>query len=93
MHYVLHGYYGAGNIGDDAILESIIDSIFLDDQNARFTVISKGVKSAYKGPRKVSVNKSSEVEKIRLAIKSCDRFILGGGEFYKIIPVGSHKMH
>lgn len=42
---VIHGYYGAGNFGDDIILLSIIKSLRKIDPNVNITVLSRSVKA------------------------------------------------
>ncbi len=40
---VIHGYYGAGNYGDDIILFSIINSLYRVEKDIKITVLSRGV--------------------------------------------------
>jgi polysaccharide pyruvyl transferase CsaB len=76
---VIHGYYGAGNVGDDAILESIIDSIYKRYPKANISVISRGISAAYRGPHKVNTVHVGSVRQLKKTVQAADKVILGGG--------------
>lgn len=99
---LITGYYGLGNIGDEAILSGIINSLnrYIDD--AKFFVITNNpdetrdlhdilpISQSYKkGPLPFIKSQIMERELIRVyrAIDNCDIFILGGGELLQDLKV------
>ncbi|MGD6961128.1 polysaccharide pyruvyl transferase CsaB [Fictibacillus phosphorivorans] len=81
MKVVISGFYGLGNTGDEAILESIVDNLRAELDNPEITVFSlspietaktHNVKSVYRGWR------HENKEKIR-ALRKADLLISGGG--------------
>lgn len=81
MKFVISGFYGLGNTGDEAILEAIIDNLRSEFSDPDITVFSlapeetareHGVKSVYRGWR------HENKEKVR-ALKEADLLISGGG--------------
>jgi polysaccharide pyruvyl transferase CsaB len=78
----ISGWYGARNLGDEAILTAMLESISSELPNATFHVFSKDPNHTAKLH---SVESSSSrllsVGKTLSAIKECDAFILGGGGF------------
>ncbi len=79
--FVISGFYGLGNTGDEAILESIIDNLREEFNDPEITVFSLSpeetakthqVKSVYRAWRK------ENKEKVR-ALRSADLLISGGG--------------
>ncbi|MFC0187331.1 polysaccharide pyruvyl transferase CsaB [Fictibacillus aquaticus] len=81
MKVVISGFYGLGNTGDEAILESIVDNLREELDNPDITVFSlspqetastHNVKSVYRGWR------HENKEKIR-ALRQADLLISGGG--------------
>lgn len=83
MKIVIHGYYGAGNIGDEAILENIIDSVFKEFTNAQFTVLSRGLCSVYRGDKNVEVIDINSFSLVEEKIKMADAVIVGGGGIFQ----------
>lgn len=81
MNIVISGFYGLGNTGDEAILESIIDNLRAELDNPDITVFSLSpektanthhVKSVYRAWRR------ENKEKVK-ALKQADLLISGGG--------------
>lgn len=95
MKYVILGNYGATNIGDEAILASIIDSLREKDNQAEITVMSYDpestslmheIDSVIQFPAGLrSIIKAfwqKEIFKTIKALKKCDRVIFGGGGLF-----------
>lgn len=78
MHIVLSGYYGFDNVGDDAILLSIIQALKKWQENIDITVLSNNPDATEKtyGVRAVNRWKIKEVSRI---MKEADGLISGGG--------------
>lgn len=81
MKFVISGFYGLGNTGDEAILEAIIDNLRDEFDNPDITVFSlspektaaeHNVKSVYRAWRR------ENKEKVK-ALKEADILISGGG--------------
>ena len=67
MKLLIHGYYGAGNAGDDALLQSMIDQISKRYPRCQITVSIRGKGSpAYRGPAKVEFDKKTISQKATL---------------------------
>ena len=72
------GYYGAGNIGDDASLAVMADRFGRDAQDGRITAISKGPKK--EGiPENISVITAFRPIKTERELARCRVAVLGGG--------------
>lgn len=78
MHIVLSGYYGFDNVGDEAILLSIITALRKEQPDVAITVLSNnpGVTAKTYGVAAVNRWKLGEVSKV---LKSADGLISGGG--------------
>ncbi|MGM9521137.1 MAG: polysaccharide pyruvyl transferase CsaB [Oscillospiraceae bacterium] len=77
-HVVMSGYYGFGNAGDEAILESVHNSIKRICPDALVTVLSKdpaGTEAAYGC---AAVPRFNSLAILR-TIKNCDVLVSGGG--------------
>lgn len=81
MKFVISGFYGLGNTGDEAILEAIIDNLRDEFKNPDITVFSlspektaqqHNVKSVYRAWRHDNIGKIK-------ALKNADLLISGGG--------------
>lgn len=91
---VVSGWYGPGNIGDEAILQAIID-IFADEfPGAQITVLSLNPAYTRKTQNVAAVRQvpagcrswltsllSFDLLRTLKAIKECDLFVMGGGGF------------
>lgn len=75
---VLCGYYGFGNLGDDALLSEAIREVKKRYEGARVTVICHAPKNVAKGFL-VRTARRENIPKILNIIKNADRLVLGGG--------------
>lgn len=75
---VIGGYYGYSNLGDDSLLQVIIDQIKEADSQARITVLSKNPKQTKKAFLVNSVGRFNPF-KVHGALKRARVFIFGGG--------------
>lgn len=73
---LLSGYYGYNNIGDEAILKGLIDS--LQTYNLKLKVLSKNPEWTTKKYSVDSANRSN-IFQILKEIKNCDVLLSGGG--------------
>ena len=78
MKFVISGYYGFKNSGDDALLLSIVKRIKNDYKDARIVVLSSSPQSTRKEYDVISVNRYN-IFAILWHISSCDLLISGGG--------------
>lgn len=77
---VISGYYGFDNIGDEAILQSLIDLFFEFDPNVNITVLSSDPrKTSYQFSYKIKAINRLDPFKIISEIKKSNLFISGGG--------------
>lgn len=74
---VICGYYGYGNIGDEATLKETIKEL-RRQRISEITVLSKSPKRTMKKFGIYAIHRYNFL-KIRKAIKKCDCFLLGGG--------------
>ena len=93
-HIVISGWYGHGNIGDEAILNALLDICRTSYPGARLTILSHrpqhthavhGVEAVWQLPYG-SKGYAKSLLKGRLhktvrALSNCDLFIMGGGGF------------
>lgn len=78
MKLLLAGYYGSGNIGDEAILRSLISGIRENYPYGKITVLSADPLETSKTHDVDSIRKYSFF-RILKELRSSDAFILGGG--------------
>ena len=78
MRFVISGYYGFENSGDDALLLSIIRQIKNDYPNANITVLSKSPKKTKSAYNVNSINRYNPFS-LLWNIAKCDLLISGGG--------------
>ncbi len=84
MKYLISGYYGEKNAGDEAILAGILQEIGRRDQGAHFTVLSFNPKDTLerhgegRDLRVMSTSLRSPAQ-LRAAMKEADLLISGGG--------------
>lgn len=86
MRYLISGYYGEKNAGDEAILAGILQEIGCRDPEARFTVLSfdpGDTRRRHGGGRDLEVLSTSlrSPGRLRRAMKDADLLISGGGSF------------
>lgn len=78
MHVVLSGYYGFDNVGDEAILFSIIEALREVKPNITITVLSNNPQSTEQTYNVRAINRWKLTEVIG-AIRESDGLISGGG--------------
>lgn len=78
MKFVISGYYGFKNSGDEALLHSIINQIRKDYTNPEIVVLSNTAKKTKKDYGVISVNRYN-IFMILWHIASCNLLISGGG--------------
>lgn len=78
MKYVISGYYGFNNSGDDALLLSIISGIKSNDEKAEITVLSKSPAETRRGYGVDAVNRYN-IFSLLAKISRCDVLVSGGG--------------
>jgi polysaccharide pyruvyl transferase CsaB len=82
MKIAISGWYGARNLGDEAILTAMLESISSEIPDATFHVFSKDPeRTARLHSVESSSSKLLSLGKTLKAIKGSDAFILGGGGF------------
>ena len=78
MKFLIAGYFGCGNLGDDAILESLVTGIKDNFPDSKLSVLS-GNPSETKKCYKIDSYPRNKFRIVRQQIKKCDVFVLGGG--------------
>lgn len=78
MHIVLSGYYGFDNVGDEAILLSIITALRKQQPNVELTVLSNNPEKTAKTYDVQAVNRW-KLKEISRVLKKADGLISGGG--------------
>ncbi|MFI5386564.1 MAG: polysaccharide pyruvyl transferase CsaB [Fimbriimonadales bacterium] len=79
-HLLLSGYFGSGNIGDDAILLGFVQG--LGDTQHELTVLSGAPEETYRlyGLRSVP---RKEMSRVKEAIDRCDALVFPGGSIFQ----------
>jgi polysaccharide pyruvyl transferase WcaK-like protein len=77
--YLGGGVYGCGNIGDDAILQSILQIMEKAVPDAQITVATAHVRRLEFLPSDLRIVDSYDLKGIAQAIRACDCFVSGGG--------------
>ncbi|MEK4384769.1 polysaccharide pyruvyl transferase CsaB [Solibacillus sp. FSL W7-1464] len=78
MHIVLSGYYGFDNVGDEAILLSIITALRKEQPDVEITVLSNNPDTTSKTYGVAAVNRW-KIKEISKVLKTADGLISGGG--------------
>lgn len=92
MNLLVHGYYGAGNAGDDAILQVMAQQVSRAFPGSRITVITSGSKPMYLRHLPVRAIPYARIARVRKAVREANAVILGGGgllQDYFGVPYGS----
>ena len=84
MKFLLSGYYGFGNAGDEAVLAAILDAVGARVPNATEYVVTSGAPQQTtamydRSERHVTGVPRSGARALAQAIRACDVFISGGG--------------
>ncbi len=78
IRILISGYYGFNNIGDESILQSVVDSLQEKLEQIEITVLSQNPDFTAQKYGVHSVNRKS-IKDIILAVRKCDLLISGGG--------------
>jgi polysaccharide pyruvyl transferase CsaB len=78
MHVVMSGYYGFDNVGDEAILYSIIQALKKVDPSIKITVLSNNPEYTKKTYDVGAVNRW-KLKEVSAVLKEADGLISGGG--------------
>jgi polysaccharide pyruvyl transferase CsaB len=86
LRYLISGYYGEKNMGDEAILAGILQEVGRRDPGARFTVLSfdpDDTERRHGQGRELEALSTSlrSPARLRAAMKTADLLISGGGSF------------
>ncbi len=82
MKYLLSGYYGFGNAGDEAVLCGVMDAIKTQDTSAHFIVTSGNApqtQKRYEIEYSIRAIGRQNPRELMSAMRECDVFISGGG--------------
>ncbi|MBC7329510.1 polysaccharide pyruvyl transferase CsaB [bacterium] len=79
---LLAGYFGMGNLGDEAILEGELTYLQREIPNLKISVLSGAPEKTSKAFLCQSFNRSS-LRDVFQAVSSCDIFVLGGGGIFQ----------
>lgn len=96
MKYLVYGYYGYNNLGDDLLLDTIINSTKEKDKEASFVVLNKSSDNLkeypnvyYSNVRDILYSSKNKISKFLYFFKmfknyidECDVFLLGGGTIF-----------
>ncbi len=82
MKLVISGYYGFGNIGDEAILQGAIQGLKEIDRSLEITVLSREPQKTAAEHNVTAVSRFSTWQVFR-AIQNCDVLISGGGALFQ----------
>ena len=82
MRYLLSGYYGFGNAGDEAVLCGVMNAIKARDDNAHFVVTSgnpQATQTRYEIEYSIHAIERQNPRQLIREIRACDVFVSGGG--------------
>ncbi len=82
MNYLLSGYYGFGNAGDEAVLCSVMDALRSQDADAHFVVTSGNptqTQNRYAIEYSIRTVARQDPRALWKEIRGCDVFVSGGG--------------
>lgn len=82
--FLLLGYFGFDNSGDDAILKAMVDKLKFVDENVEITALSKNPEKTSSEYEVSSINRFS-LREVYKAMKETDCFIFGGGSLLQDI--------
>jgi len=84
MRFLIHGFYGAGNTGDDAILHAIIDRIASICPEFKVTVtVRSQIIIPYYGPYDITKVSGFDLNLLHHAVSKSDMVIVGGGGLFQ----------
>lgn len=84
MRIIIHGFYGAGNIGDDAILQGMVDSLSREFPTSSFSVIVRSRSfRAYHGEHPLRCIWGFDLNAVYQELARCDLLLIGGGGLFQ----------
>ncbi len=84
MHYFIHGFYGAGNAGDDAILHALIERLRSLAPDAEITVCVRSLNlPAYFGTGTIRTVSGFDLPAVKRAVAASDLVLVGGGGLFQ----------
>lgn len=84
MHYFIHGFYGAGNAGDDAILHVLVEQLRTLAPAAEITVCVRSLTiPAYFGAGTIRVVSGFDLPAVKRAVAASDLVLVGGGGLFQ----------
>ncbi|MBO8168476.1 MAG: polysaccharide pyruvyl transferase CsaB [Thermoanaerobacteraceae bacterium] len=89
---VLSGYFGFGNLGDEAILASMVQGIRKQVHDADITVLSNSPQQTAGELQVRAVNRWS-ISQVVPAIKNCDIFVSGGGSLLQDVTGSKNLLY
>ncbi len=78
IHILISGYYGFNNIGDESILQAVVDNLREKLEDIEITVLSRNPESTARKYSVNSVNRKSAADVLK-AVRKCDLMVSGGG--------------
>lgn len=79
--YLIAGYYGFGNLGDELILSETIQMLLAKQPDARIVAVSGNVE-ATKNQHQVEAVDARDIHELSKAIESVDLVVVGGGGLF-----------
>lgn len=84
MKVAIHGFYGAGNAGDDAILHAMIQTLKSINQSMEIVVIVRSQKiKAYYGDDRIKTVSGFDHFSIFKELQECKLLLVGGGGLFQ----------
>lgn len=81
---LIHGFYNAGTIGDDAILHSLIEQLYSEFPRCQVTVcVRRKSMKPYHGTRLIRYAAGANLQALHCELKRSDMVVIAGGELFQ----------